>query len=658
MGYLFISYNKNDKVQADYLRELLIKKNIDVWMAPYDIAPGSIYAEEIVKAIKGCCALVLLLSNDSQKSQHVGKELNKAVDLDKKIYAIQLEDVTLSDSFDYYLCDHQIINIYKNDFNDENIFERFIKFLDKSVFKINDSAANVKSTNIEADNIVRLESNAEKVVNEIIEKNNIVISGNEDCSYLPLSLLNTISIADNFRKNEVIAVERTAKINEVFKKFSVDAEVISYTVGPSVTRYDVSIGLNASVKLISKYINDISISLGGLQIRFEPIIAGKSTSGFEISNEIITNVELKECISNLPKDNKSLLDIPFGKSIDGALVHASLKEFPHMLIAGVAGSGKSTFLHSMILTLIMRNKPEELKLMLIDPKKFEMSSYNNIPHLICPVVSDTKIANKFLKKLVEEMENRYYLFQKNAVRNIDGFNELAVKNNFKRLPYIVVFIDEYAELVEQVKEVRETILKLAQKARAAGIHLVISTQRPTVNVIYGALKANLTTRVAFLSGSATDSLTIIGEGGAEKFLGNGEMLIDCPLLSRFSKPRIKGCFVDENEINRVCKFLTDHHLPEYDNSYFSVTEEEYQKIKVQIMKQEFCSVSYIQQAFSVDFPTAGIIFKNLISEGIVKDNGSYSKESKVLFHSVSEKEFADLEEYFSSSNHKNEGGNK
>lgn len=473
--------------------------------------------------------------------------------------------------------------------------------------------------------------------------------------YPSIDLLDLHEGVDDASKNEASCEERTNIINGVFQSLRVGAQVVGHTVGPSVTRYDVQMNVGVSITIVPRYLDDISINLGGIPVRFEAIVAGKSTSGLEIPNEIRTNVGLRESIAALPTGPKYLMNIPFGKGISGDLKYANLAEFPHMLVSGTTGSGKSICVHATILTLIMRNKPEELKLVLVDPKKVEMSYYEDIPHLLCPIITDMRKTYNCLKKLVDEMERRYNLFQAHKLRDIKGFNAWAHENDVQPLPNIVVFVDEYADLVEQVKEVREPVQRIVQKARAAGIHLVIATQRPSVNVIDGIIKSNVSTRLALMSASAVDSTTIIGEGGAEKLLGNGDMLVDCSLISRSTKPRVQGCFVSETEINRVCDFLRDHYQPQYDPYFLDLEdheqekkgsnepaveaidkqaseEQQYQDIKSQVMRRETCSISFIQRSFGMGFPRAGRIFARLIKEGIVSDINDSAKGNKVLIH--------------------------
>ena len=472
--------------------------------------------------------------------------------------------------------------------------------------------------------------------------------------YPSLDLLNKPEADDSLAINQQSCEERAEIINKTLANLRVGASVVSHTIGPSVTRFDIQTDDNVSVDSVAKAINTIGVRLGGLLPRFEPIVAGKSTSGLEVPNQVRTNVSLRESIEGLPSGVKHNLDIPFGKSISGELKFASLADFPHLLIAGTTGSGKSIFVHSAIITLLMRNKPEEMKLIMVDPKKVEMNYYVDIPHLLCPVISDVRKVPVCFNKLVDEMERRYTLFQTNLVRDIKGFNEFAKTKGLQPLPYIVVFIDEYADLIDTCKEVREPVVRIVQKARAAGIHMVFATQRPSVNVIDGVIKGNVSTRVALMCASAVDSMTVIGEGGAERLLGNGDMLVDCPLLSRVMKTRVQGAYISETEIMRVCDFLREHYRPQFDPMFLNLDpvveekkfeevevapldkgktdEEAYQRIKEDATHREFMSISYITRTYGMGFSRAGKMFTRLQKEGIVATSGD-ARGCKVLQYS-------------------------
>ena len=456
-------------------------------------------------------------------------------------------------------------------------------------------------------------------------------------------------------KNEASCEAKTELLNRFLANYKVGAQVISHTIGPSVTRYDLQTNDDVSVTTVQRYVTDLQIKLGGVSMRFEPIVAGKSTSGIEIPNDVRTNVTLRQAVEGLPEGDKHKMDIPFGLSITGDLTYANLPDFPHMLVAGTTGSGKSIFVHATIVSLLMRNKPEELKLVMVDPKKVEMNYYENIPHLLCPVITDVSKAYVCLNKLVDEMERRYNLFSTNRLRDIKGFNEYCKTKGWQPLPYIVIFVDEYADLIETCKEIRTPVVRLVQKARAAGIHLVIATQRPSVNVIDGVIKANVSTRVALMCASYQDSMTVIGEGGAEKLLGYGDMLVECPLISRAMRPRLQGCYVSEMEILRVCDFLREHYQPQFDPMFLNLEppveekaasfdevepsqidkaatdEEAYQKIKEDATHREYFSISYITRTYFMGYSRAGKMFKRLQNEGIVAQSGD-ARGCKVLVY--------------------------
>ncbi len=469
--------------------------------------------------------------------------------------------------------------------------------------------------------------------------------------YPSMDLLNPKTENPDAIKNEEICQERTDIINKTFEDFKVGAQVISHIVGPSVTRFDLQTNSGTSVQVVQRYITDIGVRLGGIQPRFEPIVAGKSTSGIEIPNVVRENVTLKEVLEPIPNDPKHRLDIPFGKSISGDLISANLADFPHLLVAGTTGSGKSIFVHAAIISLLMRNKPEELKFVMIDPKKVEMTYYENIPHLLCPVISDMRKAKVAFDKLVLEMDRRYELFRVNAVRDIKSFNLIAKDKGLQPLPYIVVFIDEYADLIETNKEIRSPVVRIVQKARAAGIHLCLATQRPSVNVVDGVIKGNVSTRVALMCASQQDSMVVIGEAGAEKLLGYGDMLVECPLISRSMKPRVQGCYVSEKEILRVCDFLREHYQPQFDPNFLQLEpvveeknleepevvkfdkektdEEVYQRIKEDATHREYFSISYITRTYGMGYSRAGKMFSRLQKEGIVALGGD-ARGCKVL----------------------------
>ena len=466
-------------------------------------------------------------------------------------------------------------------------------------------------------------------------------------------VLNTYETSEAQALNERVADERKELINIAFNDFGVGAHVEDYTIGPSITRFNIRYDHNVSARSVNNMVQDIQIRLSGVSARFESIVEGQSSSGLEIPNASVTTVSFKDVYEALPDVKKHPLAVAFGKNIEGEVIYADFDEFPHALVSGTTGSGKSIFVNSVIVSLIMRNSPDDLKLVLVDPKKVEMSRYKDMPHLLCPIITEAQEAKLLMDKLCQEMEDRYALFAENGCSNIKEFNEDAPGLGLDKLPYIVIFFDEYADMVDQCKEISMPVVSIAQKARACGIHLCIATQRPSTNVVTGVIKANLPTHVALMMASYTDSMTIIGEGGAEKLIGKGDMLVQSPLVSRIGCVRLQGCFIHRQEISRVVGYLKEHYQTHYDEKFLNLeeeatqaaneymqtpefkehgnTEEErYQSIKEWVMTQEFMSISRIQRECGVGFNRAGRFFLRLQSEGIVGSETEGNKGCRVM----------------------------
>lgn len=442
--------------------------------------------------------------------------------------------------------------------------------------------------------------------------------------------------------NTQVAVNRVEAINNILANFKVGAHCIGYKIGPSVTRYNIEYEPNVSMKSVEKLVDDISMRLGGVRARFTPIVKNESFSGLEAPNAKITTVSFKEVVEALPDAKKHPLAVGFGKDLSGNVISADFNKFPHILVAGTTGSGKSIFIHSIIASLIMRASPELLKIVLVDPKMVEMSKYKDMPHLLCPIITEPDKAKVMLTKLVDEMNHRYEIFADNGmVSEIDQYNEWAEENHKELMPFIIVVLDEYADLVDRCKDIGLPVVSIAQKARAAGIHLLISTQRPSTNIITGVIKGNLPTHVALRTASYTDSMTIIGEGGAEQLLGKGDMLVESPVVSTEEKVRLQGCFVQNKEIIRVVSYLKEHYETSYDPNFLDLVdhskeagkqlvasgevqkeadeaeEMKYQSVKDWVLTQKFVSMSKIQRECMVGFNRAGKFFKRLQMEGIV-----------------------------------------
>ena len=477
--------------------------------------------------------------------------------------------------------------------------------------------------------------------------------------YPPINLLDPLVPDKNYESNVLLADSRLEDINHIFEDLEVGAKVISYKIGPAVTRYDVQYDTRVKANAVRNIIQDISIRLGGVNARFEELVRGKNTSGLEVQNAKTSTVFFKDVMQKISNDPKDQFAIPFGKDIEGEVTFGNLNEFPHILVAGTTGSGKSVFVHALLMTIIMRNSPEDLKLVLIDPKRVEMSKYRNIGHLLCPIITDPAEAKVALDKLVDEMENRYRVFEKYEVNSIISYNRYAASENLPKLPYIVIVVDEFADLMDASnREVEIAVKRLGQKARAAGVHMVIATQRPSVKVITGDIKANINTRVALACASPIDSVTMIGQGGAEQLLGYGDMLVDSSVVSRSGLVRLQGCYVSEDEMRRVCNFIREQGEPEYDPNFLDLRsddeinaanfaggeldlsgitndEERYQKVKECAFGRDYISISFIQVSFApCGFNTARKYFIRLQNEGIVeKIVSNPSRGGLVLVHS-------------------------
>ena len=455
-------------------------------------------------------------------------------------------------------------------------------------------------------------------------------------------------------KNIKVCEERTEIINQLLADFKIGAKVISYKIGPSVTRYDVETQRNYSVQGIDKYMNDISVRLGGTEARFVPIIQGKTTSGIEIANEQRAVVAFKDVYEHLPRVKQGKLEIPFGVNISGDYISADLANFPHMLVCGTTGSGKSIYMHSVILSLIMRNSMEDLRLIMIDPKCVEFKKYEAIPHLLCPIITEANEANATLLRLVDEMEERFRIFSDAGVSDVKQYNEICVEKGYQKLPFIVVIVDEFADLIDTNKQIAQPVSRLGAKARAAGIHMIIATQRPSTDVITGTIKSNLAVRVALMTSSTTDSVVVLSESGAEKLLGNGDMLVSCPLVSKQEKTRVQGCFVSNSEIIRVVNYIKEKYPLVYDDRFVNLLEKSrleatdlgtihasngednaYEMVKEHIMREkDTCSISYISNTFHFGFRRSQEIFNKLLAEHVLEkpEYANSAKGAKVMVH--------------------------
>lgn len=454
---------------------------------------------------------------------------------------------------------------------------------------------------------------------------------NEDYQLPPLNLLNDVKVSDQSGEYEVI--KRNSKLlEETFKSFGVNARVISANLGPSVTKFEVQPAVGVKVSKIVSLVDDIALALAAKDIRIEAPIPGKSYIGIEVPNQSTTTVSFREIIQdNIQSVSK--LEVPLGRDISGNICIADLSKMPHLLVAGATGSGKSVAINGMITSILMKAKPNEVKLMMIDPKKVELNVYNGIPHLLTPVVTNPRRAAQALQKVVVEMERRYELFAQTGMRNITGYNEqvddynVTADEHMQKLPYIIVIVDELADLMMVASnEVEAAIIRLAQMARAAGIHMVLATQRPSVDVITGLIKANVPSRMAFAVSSSIDSRTIIDSNGAEKLLGKGDMLF-MPMGE--NKPvRVQGAYLSDQEVERIVEFVktqqevnyVEEMMPTDDISSVdsgNSSDELFDEIVDFLKEQEFISVSMLQRKFRIGFNRAARLMDELEEKGIV-----------------------------------------
>ena len=470
-----------------------------------------------------------------------------------------------------------------------------------------------------------------------IEEPVIEHNTNKNYHLPPLSLLhNVVNKKQGENKNH--AVESAERLTAVLNEFGVHASINNISIGPSITKYELKLETGTRVNKIMSLQDDIKLALAAKDIRIEAPIPGKPAVGVEIPNLVSSMVSFKEVFKNIPdkyKDNK--LVVPLGKDVNGQVIYAELNKMPHLLIAGATGSGKSVCVNTIISSILMRAKPDEVKLILVDPKKVELSNYNGVPHLLAPVVTDPKKAAATLRETVSEMERRYDLFAGANVRKIETYNQYVEKKNqendaehqLEKLPYIVVILDEVADLMMVAsKDVEDCIMRIAQLARAAGIHLIVATQRPSTDIITGVIKANIPSRIAFAVSSSIDSRTILDCTGAEKLLGKGDMLF---LPMGLNSPiRVQGAYVDDSEVEAITYYTTKQQEASYDERYTNVKpisavaaskeeqeDEEYEMCRAFVIQAQKASTSLLQRQFRIGYNKAARIIDQLEADGII-----------------------------------------
>lgn len=483
--------------------------------------------------------------------------------------------------------------------------------------------------------------------NESISTNNVV---NSSYKLPPLSLLDEPSRNKKVNSTEDIRKNKEC-LERVLKDFQINGRVVEIHVGPAVTQYEVVVPTGTKLSRVSSINKEMALALAAKDVRIEAPIPGKSTIGVEIPNKEVSAVKIKEVIgdANPEKIKKGLL-VTLGKDIAGRTINADLAKMPHLLVAGSTGSGKSVCINSIIISLLMHYRPDEVKLVLVDPKQVELSNYNGVPHLLAPVVTDPKKASLVLQKVVVEMDKRYKVLAAKGVKNIADYNKKIEEEN-KRHPespeakmnYLVVIVDEMADLmIVAKKEVEDSIMRITQLARAAGIHLIVATQRPSTDIITGVIKTNIPSRIAFSVASYIDSRTILDAPGAEKLLGKGDMLY-LPMGDPFPT-RIQGCYISDDEINKIIKFVSSQQEASYDESLTNVSADTSGSVEAVPLNDDIddpiydevvkfavetgkVSASLLQRRFRLGYNRAARIVDLLEERGIIgPQNGSKPRE--------------------------------
>ena len=461
----------------------------------------------------------------------------------------------------------------------------------------------------------------------------------EDYQLPPTTLLTEVAPTDQTKDLEAIK-ENTSTLQDTLQSFGVEATVENVSLGPSVTKYELRPAVGVKVAKITHLADDLALALAAKDIRIEAPIPGKSLVGIEVPNQKIATVGFRSLEEATPNDGRPLA-VPLGRTVSGDVMVADLTKMPHLLIAGATGSGKSVAINVILTSILFKAKPSQVKMLLIDPKKVELSVYNGIPHLLSPVVSDPKKAARALAKVVAEMERRYELFAAFGIRNLAGYNQLVTKeedDEHHPLPLILVVVDELADLMMTVShDVEDAIVRIAQMGRAAGIHMIIATQRPSVDVITGLIKANVPSRIAFAVSSGVDSRTILDANGAERLLGRGDMLFQ-PIDK--NKPiRVQGAFISDQDVEAVVNFIKEERPAEYDEAMV-VSDAEMEAAQEAedtdplfdealdfVTDQQRASTSMIQRRFRIGYNRAARILDEMEQRGYVSPaNGAKPRE--------------------------------
>ena len=541
-----------------------------------------------------------------------------------------------------------ILNLFNKDDDDDDSSELVNVNSPKDEALLTDPAVIVEPVKVEnIDNDVPIMRTPPKIVStsqDEVKDEVIINSSNENYQLPTINLLNTVKNVSN-KENEVKAKENIGELEKVLKDFDITGKVVQVNIGPTVTQFELEIKAGTKVSKLLSIQREIALALAAKDVRIEAPIPGKSTIGIELPNKVNSSVSFKEVLTKMPDINeKNLLAVGLGKDIMGKVKWMEINTTPHLLVAGATGSGKSVCVNCIITSILMRTKPDQVKLVMVDPKKVELTMYNGIPHLLAPVVTDPKKASIALKNIVVEMERRYDVFERTKNKNIKGYNKFCENNpEYPKMPYIVVIIDELADLMlVAAKEVEDSIMRITQMARAAGIHLIVATQRPSTDVITGVVKANIPSRISFAVSSSIDSRTILDSTGAEKLLGKGDMLF-LPMGDNHPT-RIQGAFISEEEIQKVVDYVCEQQKAQYDNTLTEMkndssshndgysSEEEYEdplynEIADYAIQAGKISASLIQRKYRLGYNRAARIIDLLEERGIIgPPNGSKPRE--------------------------------
>lgn len=530
----------------------------------------------------------------------------------------------------------------KKESDDEEEDKRIILSSTKDIDKVSEK----EEAMLEHSEVPIQTASSDSTTKEEIKEEEPVINANYKLP--PLTLLKVMK-SNNEKENVEAVKQNITTLEKVLGDFEIPGKIKECHIGPSVTQYELELKAGTKVNKLLSIQKEIALNLAAKDVRIQAPIPGKSTIGIELPNKVNSAVSFREILSKLPApDAKSILAVGLGKDIMGSVKWAEINTTPHLLIAGATGSGKSVCINCIIASILMRTKPDEVKLIMVDPKKVELSMYNGVPHLMTPVVTDPKKASIALKNTVVEMERRYQLFEDTKCKNITAYNKMCESNpDYQKLPYIVFIIDELADLMlVAAKEVEDSIMRITQMARAAGIHLIVATQRPSTDVITGVVKANIPSRISFAVSSSIDSRTILDQTGSEKLLGKGDMLFKP--MGENVPIRIQGAFVSDEELQKIVDFTIsqqkanyDHSITEdrsegssdagkYDDGYESKEEYDdplYNDIVEFAIEFGKISASLIQRKYRIGYNRAARIVDLLEERGIIgPQNGSKPRE--------------------------------